>query len=731
MGVVAVSYVLAILTFYAIFLAVLVGGLWWLARRTILRGLELRIERLEAAIAQLQASLAAQPSAHESSPGAAPGTAEFQTGVEEPPKRTGSASPQPPPIERRQPAGREWEAIIGGSWLNKLGVLVFVIGLSLFVGYSLTLNQFGPISRVTAGTIVSLAMLIGGGAMERRQVYKMYARGLIGGGWSGLYFTAYASHGVAAARIVTNPVLATGLLIAVAAGMILHSLRYRSEVVTGLAYLGAFAALAISALSNFALIASIPLAVSLLYIAQRLRWHRVNIAGLLVTYATYLMVTRGGPPASEIAVRNHLVLGLYWLLFELFDLLDVARRRSSIAEASDYHRAALFPLNTCAFVGLTLFEWLRFQYFRLDTVLAWMAAAFVLDALARSLIRPPKSFTPGQDAIQRTAEGGYEGAVTAAAVLAAAAVIRHFSGLEINLALLLEAELLIFAGLGLGEKFLHRLGGFIFLLLAGKLLCTDFYDIPDLPRSTLLGFEFSRWSLTAVATSAAAYLNRALIRERYAEAYAYLALFVAGLVVLVEIPLEYRGLSWLIMGVFSFEAGLWLQAADLRIQGCAAMTFGAVALVVVSVSGWPQAPGHGREIALVVAAVAAYGFALLASRQELPPEARGIAIRDVSLYAANAFVALLLYNEVSGQMLTEAWALEGAALLGAGFAGRERALRYSGLLLLALCVIKVFFYDLRNLQTLPRIFSFIVLGLLMLAVSFVYTRYYERLRRYL
>jgi len=58
-------------------------------------------------------------------------------------------------------------------------------------------------------------------------------------------------------------------------------------------------------------------------------------------------------------------------------------------------------------------------------------------------------------------------------------------------------------------------------------------------------------------------------------------------------------------------------------------------------------------------------------------------------------------------------------------------LRLCGLLLLGACVFRVFLYDLRNLETLPRIVSFIVLGLLMLAVSFIYTRYYERLKRYL
>jgi hypothetical protein len=98
---------------------------------------------------------------------------------------------------------------------------------------------------------------------------------------------------------------------------------------------------------------------------------------------------------------------------------------------------------------------------------------------------------------------------------------------------------------------------------------------------------------------------------------------------------------------------------------------------------------------------------------------------------ATAMLTLLLYNEVSGQMLTEVWALEGALLLVLGFVERERVLRYSALALLGVCMLKVFLYDLRNLQTKARILSFMVLGLLMLAVSFIYTRYYERLRRYL
>ncbi len=46
---------------------------------------------------------------------------------------------------RERLGGTDWEALVGGNWLNKAGVLVFVIGLSLFLGYSLT--RFGPAGR--------------------------------------------------------------------------------------------------------------------------------------------------------------------------------------------------------------------------------------------------------------------------------------------------------------------------------------------------------------------------------------------------------------------------------------------------------------------------------------------------------------------------------------------------------------------------------------------------------
>ena len=58
-----------------------------------------------------------------------------------------SIEPPPPP--------REWETLVGGSLLNKAGVLVLVIGIALFLSYSF--SRLSPEGRVgLAAAVIEL-----------------------------------------------------------------------------------------------------------------------------------------------------------------------------------------------------------------------------------------------------------------------------------------------------------------------------------------------------------------------------------------------------------------------------------------------------------------------------------------------------------------------------------------------------------------------------------------------
>lgn len=76
------------------------------------------------------------------------------------------------------------------------------------------------------------------------------------------------------------------------------------------------------------------------------------------------------------------------------------------------------------------------------------------------------------------------------------------------------------------------------------------------------------------------------------------------------------------------------------------------------------------------------------------------------------------------------WSLYGATLLGVGIASRQSLARQLALGLLGLATLKVFLWDLSFL-TLPfRMVSFGVLGLLLIGVAWLYSRYGERLREW-
>jgi len=68
------------------------------------------------------------------------------------------------------------------------------------------------------------------------------------------------------------------------------------------------------------------------------------------------------------------------------------------------------------------------------------------------------------------------------------------------------------------------------------------------------------------------------------------------------------------------------------------------------------------------------------------------------------------------------WMGYGAILMVMGFWRRSAFVRWQGLLLIAATIVKVFVYDVSQLDRGYRILSFIVLGVLLLAISFVYQR---------
>ena len=775
--------------------------------------------------------------------------------VSRPPSSVESDSPQEPAVSPTQPEApthRDWEATLGGNWLNKAGVLLLVIGLALALGYSFT--HIGPGGRVAISLAISLAMLITGAVYEPRPRYRIFARGLLGGGWAGLYTTVYAMHAIREAMVIQSASMGALLLIAVAAAMILHTLRYRSETVTGVAYFVAFLTLVITQVNSLAVAGLIPLAASLLYLAHRFGWWKMALFGLIATYVT--CVLRGDTGAPLWQAQG--VFAAFAVLFEVYDIL--------------HPESWLLPLNAAGFLGLSLLKWHRAAPEDVWMLLAGVAAAYLVSALVR------------------TRSGKWHGAATLAAALAAAAIFQKLDHQWVASALAVEAELIYLAGLRLRQRYLRWLGTSVFAVELLRLLMVDLGSVPS-----------TSWIPVASVDVVLFYLNRLLNGADVF--YGYAGAFVTAVILGKEAGEQTRGLAWFLAGAAAFLWGWWRQLLDFRIQGYVLALLGAFGIAVavpqpvpalataaalfyaatfataqlpeeegdvlrtgasvmstiaVTALLWRVIPGdylglawmasalvlmelglpqalalaalgaarvfyfnaihaqdHGPWIPRMIpvgaaalsylcawrarigaAAASAAGtiflmiglWALLPAPWVAPVwAALALALLELSplrwqsyavagaaalycfafnivgshdavsassaviaiLYAGQllaernsaprvyfallgtALTTILLFYQVSGKMLTVSWGIEGAILLAAGFLLRERMLRLPGLTLLLGCILKLFLWDLRHLDTLPRIFSFIVLGLILVGVSWVYSRFREQVARLL
>jgi uncharacterized membrane protein len=148
--------------------------------------------------------------------------------VPSPPTRPAKAKPTKP---------REWEQILGGNWLARIGVVALIIGAAFFLKFAFDNNWLGPLARVILGIIAGLAMV--GGGYYWRTKYPTLAQAITGGGVALLYLSIFAAFALFELIPFYPAVI---LLLLVSAGSAALALRHNSMALAIIGILGAFSA---------------------------------------------------------------------------------------------------------------------------------------------------------------------------------------------------------------------------------------------------------------------------------------------------------------------------------------------------------------------------------------------------------------------------------------------------------------------------------------------------------
>ena len=634
-----------------------------------------------------------------------------------------AAAPAPPSFQ--QPAGfslrnlLNLEETLGTNWLNKLGIIIFVIGVALFLAYEM--RELGPPGKVAVGYAAGAVMLGAGAFFERRQQWRILARAGLAGGWSLVYFTTYAMYHVPAARVLSSEGADLVLLLVVGAGMVLHTLRYESQVVTGLAFLLAFTTVNISRGNAYSLIASAILTLGLTAVVVRRRWFEMEIVGMAAAYLNHYLWLR--PVIEPLHGHVHAFPGYaacaallygYWLIFRASYVL---RRIDEKRQEMISNIAAL--LNPALFIAVMGYQ----------SVHPELAFQFFFGVGAAELVI-------GQLPVTRRRRSAFVVLTTLGSCLLVAAFAYRYSGAGLSATWLVEAETLLLIGVFLREIVYRRLG------LAAAL--ATFIQMIGADAATVFGERMygvratgqPRLALLFAVAAAVFYVNAHWIPRRWADLIetdlerlcfrrlSHMAGILAFTGAWIAWPQAWTAVAWAALGIVLTFAGRRWQLKEPSIDGVASMA--AALLRVLLVNLWashkyPHLPWMSERLVTIAIVVALLylgsrwaGIAGLPAIERLAP---------ALTWTASALGGLLAWYELRPAAVALGWSLGALVLLEMGCKRRSPHLRLQAYLAFLFSFVRVFFVNLNATGPLgeisPRIYTTAPLAL---AFYYVYGR---------
>jgi len=125
------------------------------------------------------------------------------------PRGTSGPALQPWPNLPPQPSHADLEALIGGRWFNRIGIIALLFAVSYFLKLAFDNNWIGPAGRVTIGILLGALMLPWSQWLLSRG-YTYFAEGIAGLGeatlfvsvWAGCQYYTLFSRGVGFAALI-------------------------------------------------------------------------------------------------------------------------------------------------------------------------------------------------------------------------------------------------------------------------------------------------------------------------------------------------------------------------------------------------------------------------------------------------------------------------------------------------------------------------------------------------
>ncbi|RMF92951.1 MAG: DUF2339 domain-containing protein, partial [Planctomycetota bacterium] len=663
--------------------------------------------------------------------------------------------------EEYVPKNVSYEYAVVTTWLIRLGVLILLFGIGFFLKYSIDRGWITPMHRALMAASAGVAFILTGGLIHRKQ-YRMLAQGLMAAGVATLHATIFAS--LHFYHLIELDLAFTLLVGVTVLGGVL-ALVYDAGFIATLAAAGGYLSPVLAGSEGspaFLYIYLAALTLGVLLLAFRARWTPLAIVSFVGVYG-WLIV------AAPRTIADMPLAVLFWsVFFVLFSGATIVRSLTAGRKANVFG---------------TIYSWLiagvTFGFFAVYVGRFYGAHNIAWPALGMALFYGVPAFLlSGYGKEHAILVAGVRALAVLFAVVGTALIVRPewiglaWAGEVVVLGWLTvknRSSILAASTAAVGAAVLVRTLGFEWVhafrpYLDGAMTGAEFLSLfherfgslllPAIGTSLATGVAAGRFGTFGRDHDGPSLLDRlidgglkSVCAGGVLAAVAY-AVFEAHLDLGILAPAAQWSATTAVL--FVVAGGLLLKGTASRNEtgaalfGClmliGACKFFIVDTVVVYAMGDPPPT---RNAALLEACwhsigmlagvlVAAKAWMELrrhgSSRAVIAGTARGCLALVPAL--PTVFLMLEAYRYcgafepgAAAGAVSSVLALGALAAIALGIALRERFMRWGGVTLIGVVIVKIFLVDLAELDSLYRIIAFLTIGVLLLAAAILYLRF--------
>jgi len=685
-----------------------------------------------------------------------------------------------PTPEATHPKGKsDLEKFIGENLINKIGIVITVIGVAIGAKYTIDNDLISPLTRIILGYLVGLSLL--GFGIKLKGKYANYSAVLVSGAMAIMYFLTFAAYSFYG---LIPQLLAFAMMVVFTVFTVIAAVSYDRQVIAIIGLVGAYAVpfLLSTGSGDMATLYSYMAMINagILAVAVFRYWKPVFYTAFVMTWLIYI-----GWYAADYQQFTDFGLALTFLtvFYAIFYATFLAYKllKNEKFDASDI---ILLLTNSFLFFGL--------GYMILDGHNAWQKY-LGLFALLNALIHfGVSAVIYRKKLVDKNLLYIVSGLVL---VFITMAIPIQLDGNWVTLLWVAEAALLFWIGRTKGVKIYEMLSyplmflAFASLIEDWRIMYPGYYEVQQ-NSIPIFNIKFLSSVLFITAFGFISYLNS---NKKYTPTIAtdknssnlikYLILGVLLFVIYISMNLElsdyfnqkvgniysnkgeaYRPTNYnidkfkyiwqinytlLFLSVLSFlNIKIWkskqLGLINLGLNVFAVGAFLTLGLLMVSQlrdSYQSQALAEFynisiyyiaiRYISLVIFAIFMYIFYLLIRKEivtkfDVPFE---ILLHICIVWILSSELIHWMDMAHSAQSyklgLSIFWGVYSLLVISLGIWKKKKHLRVAAIALFGLTLVKLFFYDITHLNTISKTIVFVSLGVLLLIISFLYNKYSE------